>query len=349
MLRMFLLSTTLLVALFNPLVSAQDADTSAAAEDAAVAAENAADAAQDAADAADEAAEEASDAIGLDSPGDAVDFVTKWTDKGMTWLEEDGAAFALKLLMFFVILLVFKILAGALAGLTGKALSGAKLNVSDLLKTFATTTVRKVVFFIGLIVALGTIGVDVAPFLAAAGVLGFVVGFALQDTLGNFAAGIMILLYRPYDIGQVVTAGGTTGKVTAMTLVSTTMMTPDNQKVIVPNGSIWGGTITNITAMDTRRVDMTMGIGYGDDIDKARAVIERVVTAHELVLKDPAPQIEVSNLGDSTVDFVVRPWSKTGDYWAVKFDLTKALKQEFDKEGISIPFPQRDVHLFKED
>ena len=333
MLRLMLLSTTLLVALFNPVMSAQDA-------------------APDAADAEQAAAEEAPpeklvdvDAVLEDPAG----MVEGWIDDAMTWVKEDGGAALMNFLVFLVILIVFRILAGVAANLVGKALSNSKLKVSDLLRNFAETTTRKIIFLIGLIIALDSLGVPVAPLVAGLGVVGFVVGFALQDTLSNFAAGIMILLYRPYDVGNVVTAGGTTGKVTAMTLVSTTMMTPDNQKVIVPNGAIWGGTITNITAMDTRRVDMTMGIGYGDDIDKARAVIEKVVTAHELVLKEPAPQIEVSNLGDSSVDFVVRPWSKTGDYWTVKFDLTKQLKQEFDKEGISIPFPQRDVHLFKED
>ena len=190
------------------------------------------------------------------------------------------------------------------------------------------------------------IGIDVGPFVAAIGAVGFIVAFALQGTLSNFAAGLMILLYRPYDVGQVVTVAGVTGKVSAMSLVSTTLLTPDNQIVTVPNGSIWGGIITNITGNPTRRVDMVFGISYGDDIGKAMAILDEVVKAHELVLADPAPVIQLDQLADSSVNFVVRPWSKTSDYWTVKWDLTRAVKERFDREGISIPFPQRDVHLF---
>ena len=178
---------------------------------------------------------------------------------------------------------------------------------------------------------------------------GFVVAFALQGTLSNFASGIMILLYRPYDIGNFVEVAGQAGTVNAMSLVSTTLLTPDNQRLTIPNGSIWGGVIRNVTAMPTRRVDMTFGIGYADDMDKAAEIIREVVTAHEKVLEDPAPQIEVAELADSSVNFVCRPWAKTGDFWAVKFDVTKRVKERFDAEGISIPFPQRDIHLFKED
>ena len=219
----------------------------------------------------------------------------------------------------------------------------------QLLKDFFVNVVTKVVMIAGLLIGLMVLNVPIAPLLAGIGVLGFVVGFALQDTLGNFAAGIMLLLYRPYDVGDVVTAGGVTGKVTSMSLVSTTIGTPDNQVQTVPNGTIWGGVITNVTANDTRRVDLTMGIGYDDDIDKAEAVIREVVTSHELVLKDPEPAIKLNNLGESSVDFIVRPWTKTGDYWTVYWDLTKALKQRFDKEGISIPYPQRDIHIIKDD
>ncbi|MHC5025045.1 MAG: mechanosensitive ion channel family protein, partial [Planctomycetota bacterium] len=183
---------------------------------------------------------------------------------------------------------------------------------------------------------------------AGIGVVGFVIGFALQDTLGNFASGIMILLYRPYDVGDVITTSAGTGKVSAMSLVSTTFHTPDNQKTIVPNSAIWGGTITNITAMPTRRVDMVVGVSYSDDLDKTAEVLTEIVTSHPKVHEDPAPVIRVSNLGDSSVDFVVRPWCNTADYWDVKFDLNKQIKQRLDTEGISIPFPQRDVHLLQQ-
>ncbi|MFT7462229.1 MAG: small conductance mechanosensitive channel [Pseudohongiellaceae bacterium] len=271
--------------------------------------------------------------------------VAGWVQQGKDWLLDNGPGMAVKAVVFLLILLVFKFLSALVGSMVDKATKRSKLDMSELLRGFFVGSCRKVVFLAGLMFAFSSVGVDLTPILTGLGVLGFVVGFALQDTLGNFAAGIMILLYRPFDLGDVVEAGGTVGKVTALSLVSATMTTPDNQVVIVPNGSIWGGTIRNVTANATRRVDLALGVGYDDDLDKARAMIERVVTAHPLVLKDPGVQIEVSNLGESSVDFVIRPWSKTGDYWAVYFDLTKQLKQACDAEGFSIPYPQRDIHL----
>ena len=268
-----------------------------------------------------------------------------WVEQSKDWLVDNGPGMAVKAIVFLLILLVFKVLSGMIANLVDKATKRSKLEMSELLRSFFVGTTRKVVFLVGLMFAFSSVGVDLTPILTGLGVLGFVVGFALQDTLGNFAAGIMILLYRPFDLGDVVEAGGVMGKVTALSLVSATLTTPDNQVVIVPNGSIWGGTIRNVTANNTRRVDLALGVGYDDDLDKARAMIERVVTAHPLVLKDPGVQIEVSNLGESSVDFVIRPWSKTSDYWTVYFDLTKQLKQACDTDGFSIPYPQRDVHM----
>jgi small conductance mechanosensitive channel len=269
----------------------------------------------------------------------------KWFDQGKTWLTDNGPAWIVKIVVFLIILLVFKILASILSGITRKTLSTSKLQVSDLLRKFFVNIVRKLVFLIGLMIALGQVGVDIGPLLAGIGVIGFVVGFALQDTLSNFASGIMILVYRPYDINDWITAAGETGRVDAMSLVSTTVMTGDNQKLIVPNSAIWGGTIRNITAQPTRRVDMTIGVGYGDDLDKAQEVLMDVITSHELVMTDPAPVVQVANLGDSSVDFIVRPWVKSSDYWTVLWDLTKSIKQRLDTEGLSIPFPQSDLHL----
>jgi small conductance mechanosensitive channel len=181
--------------------------------------------------------------------------------------------------------------------------------------------------------------------LALIGGAAFVVGLALQGTLSNFAQGLIILAYQPFDVGHVIEAGGVTGTVESMNMLSTTIRTGDNKVVIVPNGKIGGDTITNATASATRRVDLTFGIGYGDDLDKAQAVLERVVREHPLVLAEPAPVIKLHELADSSVNFVVRPWTKTADYWTVYWDLIKGVKQAFDREGISIPFPQRDVHL----
>lgn len=267
--------------------------------------------------------------------------------KGWVISTEGGVATGLNMLKFLLTLIVFWILAAVLGSITKKAVSSVK-KTSELLKDFFVNSVRKVTLFIGLVIAVSFLGVDIGPFLAAIGVVGFVIGFALQDTLSNFASGIMILLYRPYDVGDFINVAGTLGKVNAMSLVSTTILTPDNQNVIVPNGQIWGGVITNITGNDTRRVDLVFGIGYSDDIAKAQGILEDILRSNKMVLKNPAPVIKVHELGDSSVNFVVRPWSKTSDYWDVYWDITRAVKERFDAEGVSIPFPQRDVHLFNE-
>ena len=183
------------------------------------------------------------------------------------------------------------------------------------------------------------------PLLAAIGAAGLVIGFALQGTLSNFASGIMIMVYRPFDVGDVISAAGTTGKVIGMNLVTTLVRTFDNQSIFIPNNKVWGDVITNVTANPTRRVDMKFGIGYGDDIERAREVLLEVVTSHEKVLADPAPVVQVGELGDSSVNFIVRPWSRTEDYWEVFWDVTREVKARFDAEGISIPFPQRDLHV----
>jgi len=279
----------------------------------------------------------------------SVSFIANGIDQGREWLVAHGPELILRAVTFVVILIVFKVLAGIMGRVVSKALSARQVETPALLKTFFVNVVTKVTFFAGLLIALESISVPVAPLLAGAGVLGFVVGFALQDTLGNFAAGIMILLYRPYDIGDVVSAGGVTGKISAMTLVSTTFLTPDNQVMVVPNGQIWGGVITNVTANDTRRVDLVVGVGYDDDLQAVEKVLAEIVTSHKLVLADPAPVIKVHNLGESSVDFVVRPWSKTSDYWDVYWDLTREVKLRLDREGISIPYPQRDIHVIKPD
>jgi small conductance mechanosensitive channel len=158
----------------------------------------------------------------------------------------------------------------------------------------------------------------------------------------------MILLYRPFDVGDVVDAGGVSGKVSHMSLVNTTFMTFDNQSLVVPNNNIWGAVITNVTAQRTRRVDLVFGISYGDDIEKAERVLHEIVESYDAVLDDPEPMIKLHELADSSVNFIVRPWVKTDDYWDTYWDLTKAVKQRFDKEGISIPFPQRDVHIVEQ-
>ena len=271
-----------------------------------------------------------------------------WTAKGKDWVVDELPGKVVNLLILLVFFVAFKLAGTILGRVTRKALGSVKLNVSQLLRDFAVTIVSKGTLLIGLVIGLQTIGIPMGPVLAGIGVLGFVIGFALQDTMSNFASGVMLLLYRPFDVGNFITAAGVSGTVHSLSLVSTKMTTPDNQTVIVPNSSIWGGVITNVTAQRTRRVDLVASIGYQDDIAKAEQALAEVVGAHPLVLKEPAPAIMLFELGDSSVNFVVRPWCKTSDYWGVKCDLTKAIKLRFDADGISIPFPQRDVHLHGE-
>jgi len=189
------------------------------------------------------------------------------------------------------------------------------------------------------------LGISLGPLLAGLGIAGFIIGFALQDTLSNFASGMMILLYRPLDVGDFVESGRVTGRVDRMSLVSTTFKTLDNQVIVVPNNLIWQHMITNLTVQKTRRVDLTFSISYSDDIDKAKAALLDVVKQHEACLEEPPPKVRVGALGDSSVDLLCRPWVRTADYWQTYWDITEIVKKRFDEEGISIPFPQRDVHV----
>jgi small conductance mechanosensitive channel len=218
-------------------------------------------------------------------------------------------------------------------------------NLSKLLQTFVVGVIYWLVLAFGLMVVLSALGVDITPVFALVGGASFILAFAFQDTLGNLASGLMIMINRPFDEGDFVDVGGVAGTVSSVSIVATTVVTPDNQVIVIPNKNVWGNTIRNVTSSDTRRVDLTFGVGYDDDIESVQRVLEKLVAAHDLVLDDPAPTIRVGALGASSVDFIVRPWVKTKDYWTVYWDLTRQVKQAFDAEGISIPFPQQDIHV----
>ncbi|MGW8301381.1 MAG: mechanosensitive ion channel family protein [Desulfobacterales bacterium] len=276
---------------------------------------------------------------------DVSDASATWTlISGWLTSTEGGIRWAKNILFFLVIILISWILSKVVGKAVEKAVANIK-SASALLKDFIVNISRKAIFIVGFVVALSMLEVNVGPLLAAIGAVGFIMGFALQGTLSNFAAGIMILIYRPYDVGDLVDVGGTLGTVEAMTIVSTTLRKPDNQKVVVPNNKIWGDIITNLTGTSKRRVDLVFGIGYGDDIAKAQKILEDILANNESILKDPEPVVKVHELADSSVNFVVRPWVKTENYWDVYWDITRAVKERFDAEGVSIPFPQRDVHL----
>jgi small conductance mechanosensitive channel len=242
-----------------------------------------------------------------------------------------------------VILVVGRFASGALGGAARKAMERANVDVA--LVGFVSSAVRIAVLAFAVIAALAKFGIQTTSFVAILGAAGLAIGLALQGSLANFASGVLILVFRPFKIGDVIAAGGATGKVVDISIFTTTMTTPDNQKIIVPNAAISSGTITNVNAYETRRVDLKVGIGYGDDIAKAQAVLKQLCERHPKILKDPEPAIELVELGSSSVNFAVRPWVKTEDYWRVYSDVTRSVKEEFDRNGISIPFPQQDVHV----
>ena len=279
----------------------------------------------------------------------AVGLVASSVADAKDWLTTNGTDLLFQAITFLLILLAFWALARIARGAVRRVIDRSRLQISSLAKDFFIKMAGRLVMLFGFIIAIAQLGVEVGPLLAGLGIAGFIVGFALQDTLSNFASGLMILVYRPFDVGDVIEAGGVMGKVDQMNLVSTMIHTFDNQLLIVPNKQVWGGIIRNVTSQSTRRVDMTFGIGYSDDIPKAEKVLTEIVTGHEKVLKDPEPVIRLHTLGESSVDFVVRPWSKTDEYWDVYWDITREVKRRFDEEGISIPFPQRDLHIFHEE
>jgi len=274
--------------------------------------------------------------------------LSSWFGSLGTWVVDNGGSMFFSVLIFVAIVFAFYKLAQAAQRLLNKAMASAHIQVSQLLHRMILSTTRSVIIVVGVLIALSQLGISLGPLLAGLGIAGFVLGFALQDSLSNFASGIMILIYKPFDVGDLVEIGGAFGTVNHMSLVNTTVLTIDNQTLVVPNNSIWQNVIKNVTAQDTRRIDMTFGIGYSDDIPKAEQILQEVIETHESVLEDPEPMVRLHELGDSSVNFVVRPWVKTDDYWPVYWDVTRAVKLAFDAQGVTIPFPQRDVHVFNE-
>jgi small conductance mechanosensitive channel len=220
-----------------------------------------------------------------------------------------------------------------------------KNNVDETLVGFLENVFYYTLVILVVIAAASQLGVNTASLLTMVGAAGLAVGLALKDSLSNIASGVMLVLFRPFRVGDLVEAGGVTGKVQQIQIFNTVLNTPDNRRVIVPNGSITSDTITNVTANDTRRVDLVIGIGYDDDISRAKAIVADVLAASEGVLTDPAPVIAVHELADSSVNLVVRPWARVQDYWPVYWGLTEGIKVAFDREKISIPYPQRDLHM----
>ena len=221
-------------------------------------------------------------------------------------------------------------------------------EVDATLVKFLAGLVKAVLYILVIIAAIDKAGIESTSFVAILGAAGLAVGFALQGSLSNFAAGVMLIIFKPIKVGDFVEAAGVMGSVEQIGIFVTTLTTPDNKVIFVPNSQMGGGIITNFSIKETRRVDMEFGIGYSDDIDKARTVILEILSGDSRVLKEPVPGVFVGTLGDSSVNFKVRPWVNAADYWGVYFDVTENIKKKFDENNISIPFPQTDVHLFQE-
>ena len=261
------------------------------------------------------------------------------------WLASSGINTLISAVLFIVILIAARWLAGMARRITERALRHSDQSISQLLKEMLISMAGTIVFLIGVLVALSQVGVSVTPMIAGLGVVGFIVGFALQDTLSNFASGAMILAYRPFDTGDFISAAEVEGTVKKMNLVNTTVVTIDNRVLVIPNSKIWGGVIMNFTGQHLRRTDMLYSVSYSEDLDHVQRVLEELIAADERFLTDPEPIVRVKQFGDSSIDFVVRAYARTEEFWETVWALNKAVKQRFDAEGITIPFPQRDVHL----
>lgn len=276
---------------------------------------------------------------------DLTDSSAAWlTIKGWSMSPDGGLRWLTNIIKFFFSIFIVYLISRTAGKLADAALTRNK-NLSTLLKDFIKVSIRRIILIIGFIVSLTLIEINVGPVLALIGAAGLVVGLALQSTLSNFASGMLILIYRPFDVGDIIEIGGSVGTVHSMTLLTTAIKSFDNQHHIVPNNNVWGSTIVNVTGSNTRRVDLIFGIGYSDDMAKAEKIMHEVLSQHKLVLKSPKPIIKVNELADSSVNFICRPWVKTADYLDVYWDITRQVKEAFDKQGVSIPFPQRDIHI----
>lgn len=268
---------------------------------------------------------------------DNMDMTQLLVDYALPW----GVKIALALVIFYV----GRIVVAAVVKVVERLLRNREMD--EMLVRFLSSILRWVLLLFVIIAALSQLGIDTTSLIALLGAAGLAIGLSLQSSLSNFAAGVMIIVFRPFNKGDFVEVAGATGVIDNINIFTTTMTTPDNKEVIVPNGSILASNITNYSARDTRRVDMVFGISYDDDLRKAKKLLEEIIAGDDRVLADPAPVVALSELADSSVNFIVRPWAKAEDYWGLMWDTTEAVKLRFDEAGISIPYPQMDVHMDK--
>lgn len=262
-----------------------------------------------------------------------------------TFSQEYILPWAINIGLALAIFIVGRWVVKLLMNLVGRMLRKTKMDV--MLINFVSSIAHALLLLFVVIAALGQLGVDTTSLIALIGAAGLAIGLSLQDSLKNFAAGVMLIVFRPFKAGDFVEAAGVSGVVEQIAIFNSIFRTGDNREIIIPNGNIYSGNIINYSKRDTRRVDMVFGIGYGDDLLKAKQILVDILEQDERVLKEPAAVVSVAALADSSVNFNVRPWTKTEDYWAVLWDTTEKVKLEFDRQGISIPFPQMDVHLHR--
>lgn len=262
-----------------------------------------------------------------------------WADYILPW--------GTQIILALVIFIIGRMAVGIISGTIKKVMT--KANLDPILVSFLSGILRTVMLLLVIVFSLSQLGLDTTSLVALLGAAGLAVGFALKDSLSHFAAGVMLILFRPFKVGDFVEVDGVMGSVDQITIMSTRLKSPDNKVIIIPNSNVFGNTMTNFSDQPTRRVDMVIGIGYGSDLLKAKAILEEMVNEHELTLAEPAPKVAVSELADSSVNFIVRPWVNAADYWTVYWGMMEAVKLRFDKEGIEIPFPQVSVHMEKDD
>jgi small conductance mechanosensitive channel len=262
-----------------------------------------------------------------------------------TQVEAWAALYGLNVIGALAILVLGRIAAGIFRSILRAVMTKSKVDPT--LISFVTSVAYVAIMVFIVIAALSKLGMQTASFIAVIGAAGLAIGLALQGSLANFASGVLMIIFKPIKVGDFIEAGGATGVVNEIGIFTTVMTTPDNKRIIIPNAQVTGGNIVNYTAEEKRRIDLVAGVSYSDDIDKVRTVLKGILDADERILKNPAPTIAVLEMADSSVNFVVRPWVKTADYWDVFFATQEKIKKRFDAEGITIPFPQQDVHLHK--
>jgi small conductance mechanosensitive channel len=277
-----------------------------------------------------------------------IDQVQSWSVWLQNWLMREGVVLGRNILVFLLVLgagwLATRLVDRALRA----AIDNSRFQPSPLFGQFVVNVARKAVWIVALVLALDNLGIDTAALIAGLGASGLVLGFALKDTLSNFASGALLLLYNPFDVGDYIEVAGNDGTVADLTLVNTVLHTGDRKVVTLPNSKVWGSAIVNYNTSELRRVDIVAGIAYGEDVDRAREIFMDILESHELVLTDPAPVVRVKALADSCVNFDVRAFVKNGDYWTVQPEVLRAIKKRLDEADIEIPFPQRDVWVRSE-